>query len=169
MGSRRSHAGTGGAIHGDFHCGEADILANYALPLHLDCDCSSCPSRPAKAKKTGMRSVQASVQGMQRFPDLGVRQFSRSASKGNRMVDTWIMPRKNLRTCSTLQGKSTEPASPSESNYRWGRWGLRDLDASADCRATLFRARASWDLTVPWGTPKSWAVSKIERPIKTRS
>ena len=25
-----------GAIHGDFHVGEADVLANYALPLHLD-------------------------------------------------------------------------------------------------------------------------------------
>jgi hypothetical protein len=27
-----------GALHGDFHGGEADVFANYALALHFDCD-----------------------------------------------------------------------------------------------------------------------------------
>jgi hypothetical protein len=27
-----------GTLHGDFHGSEADVFANYALPLHLDCD-----------------------------------------------------------------------------------------------------------------------------------
>jgi|HubBroStandDraft_2_1064218.scaffolds.fasta_scaffold20143_7 hypothetical protein len=76
----------------------------------------------------------------------------------------------NLRTCATFQGRSSEPASPSKSNYRYGRWGLRDLGASPGltCRAIFFPARASSALKVPCGKPKIRAVSEIESPIKTR-
>ena len=60
-----------GALHGDFHGGKADALANYALPLHLDCDSSSCPSRLEKAKKDSDAKVQDR--------------------------DAWFMPRERLR------------------------------------------------------------------------
>ena len=52
------------AIHGDFHSGEADALANYASPSRLECDSSGCPLRLAKAEKDVMRSLQNPVQGI---------------------------------------------------------------------------------------------------------
>ncbi len=67
-----------GALHGDFHGGEADVFANYALPLHLDCDSSSCPSRVAKARERSCRTVILTCRGIE-------------------MLDTWIMPRERPR------------------------------------------------------------------------
>ena len=45
----------------------------------------------------------------------------------------------------------------------------RGFSARCMWRASCVRARANRAFTVPWGNPKTWAVSKIERPSTTRS
>jgi hypothetical protein len=93
--SRRNRGDSPRPFHGD----EADVFVNYALPLHLDCDSLLLPFPACIGQRTTVRrSVQDPVRrGMQRFPDLALRQCRRWAFKGNRIVDTWTMPRERQR------------------------------------------------------------------------
>jgi hypothetical protein len=85
------------AIHGDFHSGEADVLANYASPSRLECDSSGCPLRLAKAEKDRDAKPPEPSARNQRFPDIGVRQCSRGAFRRKRIADTSTMPRERYR------------------------------------------------------------------------
>ena len=87
-----------GALHGDFHGGEADVVANYALPFHFDCVrfLAAFPGlqRPVKdgdSKASKIRFVE----------ECGVSSIldsrSRSHSKDTEWLDIWVMPRDRPR------------------------------------------------------------------------